>query len=675
MDAPSHPELTVALALAAGIVAQSVSRLLHLPGIVLLLACGALLGPEVLGWIQPQALGDGLFGIVDFGVAIILFEGGLNLEWSRLKRQEAAIRRLITWGSLVTLVGAAALTILLLGWQWDLAILFGALVIVTGPTVIQPLLRTMRLRPRVKTILEAEGVLIDPVGALLAGFLLHVITAPQITTLASQTTGAAVSVGFGLVAGLAAGFLLAGALRYRLLVAHTYENIFTLASIVLLFEGCNALAAPRGLVAVTVAGVVMGNLETRVGRDLREFKDQLTVLLVGMLCVLLAADVALDDVRALGAGGLAVVAGLILIVRPLGVWVSTRGLKLTTSERLFIGAIAPRGIVAAAIASITAATLEAQGLAGGAPLQALVFSTIAGTVVLSGIVAYPLAWWLGLQLPGRNRVVIFGARGLALPLADALRDGGVTVLFMESDPRRSHVAEQAGHTVGFGDPLDERTLQRARMDLVGTVIGLTFNEHVDSLFVREAREAYGVSRGYVAVESFDDPHTQPLMQRSGLHVLFDGPHDQAQWDVRWRHGDVDIESFEYRLRIEPREVVTTTEPPVEALEATAQELYVMLTSLRGKHLEPFRAGANPRQGDVALVALYQPTRGAAIEQLAQAGWYPRERDPEGVPSDHQRNRERYNPVRSHTSPQHPVAAHGQGPGTETTSGASRGTTT
>ncbi len=633
MDASSHPELTVALALAAGIVAQSVSRLLRLPGIVLLLACGAVLGPEVLGWIQPQALGDGLFGIVDFGVAIILFEGGLNLEWSRLKRQEAAIRRLITWGSLVTLVGAAVLTIVLLGWQWDLAILFGALVIVTGPTVIQPLLRTMRLRPRVKTILEAEGVLIDPVGALLAGFLLHVITAPQITTLASQTTGAAISVGFGLAAGLAAGFLLAGALRYRLLVAHTYENVFTLASVVLLFEGCNALAEPSGLVAVTVAGVVMGNLETRVGRDLREFKDQLTVLLVGMLFVLLAADVALDDVRALGAGGLGVVAGLILIVRPLGVWVSTRGLKLTTSERLFMGAVAPRGIVAAAIASITAATLEAQGLAGSAPLQALVFSTIAGTVVLSGILAYPLAWGLGLQLPERNRVVIFGARGLALPLADALRDGGVTVLFIESDPKRSHVAEQAGHTVIFGDPLDERTLQRARMDLVGTVIGLTFNEHVDSLFVREAREAYGVSRGYVAVESFD-PHTQPLIQRSGLHVLFDGPHDQAQWDVRWRHGDVDIESFEYRLRVEPGEVVTTTEPPVEDPEATTQELYVVLTSLRGKHLEPFRAGANPRQGDVAFVALHQPSRTAAIEQLAQAGWYPRKRNAEDVPSDH-----------------------------------------
>ena len=675
MEPTPHPELTVALALAAGILAQSVSRLLRLPGIVLLLACGALLGPEVLGWIEPRSLGDGLFGIVDFGVAIILFEGGLNLEWSRLKRQEAAIRRLITRGALVTWVGAAGLASLALGWQLELAVLFGALVVVTGPTVIQPLLRDMRLRPRVKTILEAEGVLIDPVGALLAGFLLHLVIAPRLTSFASETLGVAVSIGFGIVAGLAAGLLLAGALRYRLLVARNYENIFTLASVVLLFEACNAVMEPSGLVAVTVAGVVIGNLDTRVGRALREFKDQLTVLLVGMLFVLLSADVALDDVRALGLGGLAVVAGLVLVVRPLGVGLSTKGLNLTWQERLFIAGVAPRGIVAAAIASITAATLEAQDVSGGTALRALVFSTIAGTVVLSGIVAYPLAWWLGLQLPGRNRVVIFGARGLALPLADALRDGGVTVLFMESDPRRSHVAEQAGHTVVFGDPLDERTLQRARMDLVGTVIGLTFNEHVDSLFVREAREAYGVSRGYVAVESFDDPHTQPLMQRSGLHVLFDGPHDQAQWDVRWRHGDVDIESFEYRLRIEPREVVTTTEPPVEALEATAQELYVMLTSLRGKHLEPFRAGANPRQGDVALVALYQPTRGAAIEQLAQAGWYPRERDPEGVPSDHQRNRERYNPVRSHTSPQHPVAAHGQGPGTETTSGASRGTTT
>jgi len=621
----SHPELTVALALAFGIMAQSVSRLLRLPGIVLLLVCGALLGPAGVGWIQPKALGDGLFGIVDFGVAIILFEGGLNLEWSRLKRQEAAIRRLITWGTLVTLVGAALLAGLLLSWPWEFAILFGALVVVTGPTVIQPLLRDMRLRPRLKTILEAEGVLIDPIGALLAGFILQLVTRPGVRTLASQTVGVVGSVGFGLLAGLAAGFLLAGALRYRLLVTRGYENIFTLASVVLLFEACDAVMPLSGLVAVTVAGVVLGNLETRVGRDLREFKDQLTVLLVGMLFILLAADVALDDVRALGRNGLFVVAGLILVVRPLGVWIATRRTKLTTREQVFIGAIAPRGIVAAAIASITAATLADTGLDGGAELRALVFSTIAGTVVLSGLLAYPLAWLLDLRLPQRDRVAIFGARGLGLPLANALKSDGVPVLFIESDPKRSDVAQRAGHTVVFGDPLDDRTMQRARMELVGTVIGLTFSEHANSLFVREAREAYGVACGYVAMESFEDPHALRLVQRSGLDVLFDRPHDQARWDVRWRHDKVEVESFEYRLDVTAGAVTpeagNATPSPPEAHQ-DAEDPYVILAVRRGKRTAPFCLGYDPRQGDIATVAIHRPAHQHAVDSLTGLGWRP-----------------------------------------------------
>ena len=626
MDPLSHPELTVALALAAGIMAQSVSRLLRLPGIVLLLACGALLGPEGVGWIQPRALGQGLFGIVDFGVAIILFEGGLNLEWSRLKRQEAVIRRLITWGTLTTLVGATTLAGLALGWRWDLAILFGALVVVTGPTVVQPLLRDLRLRPRLKTILEAEGVLIDPIGALLAGFILQLVIRPGVRTLAAQTGGIAVSIGFGLLAGLAAGFLLAGALRYRL-IARGYENVLTLASVVLLFEGCDALMAPSGLVAVTIAGIVIGNLDTRVGRDLREFKDQLTVLLVGMLFILLAADVAIDEVRALGWHGLAVVGGLVLLVRPLGVWLATRGLKLTTRERVFIGAIAPRGIVAAAIASITAATLDTQSLEGGAALRALVFSTIAGTVVLSGVLAYPLAWLFDLRLPQRDRVAIFGARGLGLLLADALRDGDVPVLFIESDPKRSQVAEQAGHTVVFGDPLDDRTMQRARMELVGTVIGLTFSEHANSLFVREAREAYGVAHGYVAMESFEDQHAPRLVRRSGLDVLFDGPHDQACWDVRWRHDEVDVEGFEYRLDVAPGAVTPDTgnaKTGTPEADQGPEDPYAILTVRRGKRPAPFRLGHDPRQGDIATVAIHRPARQAAVARLARLGWRPRD---------------------------------------------------
>jgi NhaP-type Na+/H+ or K+/H+ antiporter len=626
MEPNAHPELTVALALAAGILAQSVSRLIRFPGIVLLLSAGALLGPEGLGWLQPRALGDGLFGIVEFGVAIILFEGGLNLQWSRLKRQEAPIRRLITTGALVTLVGAAVLATLVLGWSLHLALLFGALVVVTGPTVIQPLLRDMRLRPRVKTVLEAEGVLIDPIGALAAGFILQFVVAPRVMTLASETLSVIVSIGFGLVVGLAAGFLLAVALRYRRPIAAGHENVFTLASVVLLFEACNTLIEPSGLVAVTVAGVVIGNMETRVGHELREFKDQLTVLLVGMLFILLAADVALADIRALGRGGAIVVAGLILVVRPLCVWFATRDSRLTTKERIFVGAIAPRGIVAAAIASVTAAALDSQGVDGGTPLRALVFSTIAGTVMLSGLLAYPLAWILDLRLPRRDRIAILGAHGLGVPLGDALRDGGLTVSFIEPDPRRSHTAEQSGHTVVFGDPLDERTLQRARMELVDSVVGLTFNEHANSLFVREAREHYGVKRAFVAMHSTDEQASQ-LVRRAGVSMLFDGPHDQARWDVRWRHGELVVGHFEYRP--DAAEEAPPDSIPLAGADPRSepQEPFAFLTVQRGRRIGPYHAEHEPQPGDRSVVALHTPVRDEARRMLAATGWQPVEERP------------------------------------------------
>ena len=266
--------------------------------------------PEGVGWVDPRSLGDGLFRIVDFGIAIILFEGGLNLEWSRLKRQEASIRRLITLGAAITLGGAVALAHVALGWSWDLSLLFGSLVVVTGPTVVGPLLRDMRLRPRLRTILEAEGVLIDPIGALLAVSVLQVVTRPALDAVTHEAGLVAASLSFGLVAGFLAGTLLVLAMRYRVLVASGYEHIFTLSAGILLFETCGAVVEESGLMAVTVAGIVVGNFETGVGEELREFKDRLTVMLVGVLFVLLTASVALDDVRALGRPGLLVVGGL-----------------------------------------------------------------------------------------------------------------------------------------------------------------------------------------------------------------------------------------------------------------------------------------------------------------------------------------------------------------------------
>lgn len=612
----AHPGLILALALAAGVIAQSVARHLRVPGIVLLLLLGALLGPDGLSWVEPRALGGGLFTIVDVAVAVILFEGGLNLQISRLRREQVSIRRLVTVGALITFAGATLSVRLLLDWAWVQSALFGSLVVVTGPTVVTPLLRELRLSPRVATVLEAEGVLIDPVGAILAVLVLEIAVAPAAETVASGAAGLALRVGFGAGAGALGGLLLAGVLRVRRVVPEGFEKILTLASVLLLYQGCDTVVSTSGILAVVVAGIVVGNMPTHVDRDLREFKDQLTLLLVGLLFILLAADVRIAEVRSLGWEGLFVVAALVLAVRPLTVWSSTVGTGLSRRERHFIIWVAPRGIVAAAIASLTAAVMEESGIAGGAELRALVFLTIAGTVLLAGFTAGPVARLLGLRLPGRETVAILGAEGLGLALATELNEASVPVLFLDSDPQQCRAAQEAGFPVIFGNVLEERTLQRARFELVGTAIGLTSNESLNSLFVGQAKERFGVSEGLVALASMESDVSPDFVRRQEAEVLFEGPHDVDRWDVWWRHGEFAVEHLVFGA-----EAAAPDAPGAETRESGApNELFVILAIRRGKRAFPMSLGLETREGDVASVALRTAEREEALRLLAEIGW-------------------------------------------------------
>jgi NhaP-type Na+/H+ or K+/H+ antiporter len=599
---------TLALALAAGIVAQSTARHLRVPGIVLLLLAGAGLGPDGLGWVQPRDLGDGLFMAVDLAVAVILFEGGLNLEIKRLRLEQDAIRRLVTLGAAITMIGGAAAVGVFFGWPWRRALLFGSLVVVTGPTVVGPLVRELRLRPRVASLLEAEGVLIDPIGAILAVLMLEIAIASG--SLQSQGTYLLLRLGFGALAGVVSGFAIAGLLRVRRLLPEGHENIFVLAAVLLLFESCEEVVSHSGLLAVTLAGVVVGNLRTPVDRDLREFKDQLTVLLIGLLFVLLAADVRLDDVLALGWPGLAVVAALVVVVRPATVWLSTIGTDLTTNERRFVAWVAPRGIVAAAVASVTAAALEGAGIPGGTQMRALVFLTIAGTVVLAGVTALPVSALLGLRLPGRETVAILGAHGLSLALAEALRAGGRPVVLLDSNPLSCRRAEEAGFQVVFGDALQERTMLRARPEAVGMVIGLTPNQVLNSVFVSRALDRFGVPQGYVAAERPEAGLAPELVDNDKAMLLFEGPHDVERWDVRWRQGSVEVES---RVYTPPAAGQEPGEGPRRA------ERFVLLAVQRGSRVWPMHAKLKLREGDVVSVAVYVEERRAADEALRALG--------------------------------------------------------
>ena len=374
--------LTVALALAAGMVAQSVALHLRIPGIVILLGAGILLGPDVAGVILPESLGTALPMLVGFAVAVILFEGGMNLNVKRLREQAGVIQLLLTVGALTTAAGGTIAARLLMEWPWRIAILFGTLVIVTGPTVITPLLRRIKVQRKLETILEAEGVLIDPIGAVIAVVALETVVGLTGAGVTPGIVGVIGRLGVGLAAGAAGGLVIAFLLRFRKVVPEGLENVFTLSAVLALYQICNFMIAESGIMAVTTAGLVVGNMRTRVHRDLAEFKEQLTVMLIGMLFVLLAADVRLESLRALGEPGLLTVAALMFVVRPVNVALSTWKSGLTLREKAFLAWLAPRGIVAAAVASLFAETLAAEGIAGGDEIRALVFLVIAATVLV-----------------------------------------------------------------------------------------------------------------------------------------------------------------------------------------------------------------------------------------------------------------------------------------------------
>ena len=613
----AHPTFTVALALAAGVLAQSAARHLRLPGIVLLLAAGIGLGPDGLGWVQPRDLGDGLYAIVDLAVAVILFEGGLNLQLSRLRREQLVIRRLVTWGALVTLVVGGLAARFGLGWSWEASILFGSLVVVTGPTVVGPLITELRLRPRVATVLEAEGVLIDPIGAILAVLVLELVLAPGAIT--AGGIGLVLRLGFGAIAGAIGGLLISRMLGVRRLVPEGHENILTLAAVLLLFQGCEMLVSHSGILAVTIAGAVVGNLGEGVDRDLREFKDQLSVMLIGLLFVMLAADVRFEQVRLLGAGGLAVVAALILVVRPLGVFLSARGSELSWRERAFVAWVAPRGIVAAAVASIVAGSLERQGVPGGLELRALVFLTIACTVVLAGLTAGPVGSWLGVRLPGREGVAILSANALGLALAEALRAGGRPVTFLDSNPQKSRAVEEAGFAVVFGNAIEERIMQRARFELVETVIAMTGNRSLNGLFAQRAKDIFGVPKALVAATPSGGGLVSELMEREKADVVFDGYHDVQRWDVRSRRGDVEIVRRRFRERPASEE---TDNARIEGSQpGPLGERFVILALERDRSVFPMSMSQTPLRGDEAIVAIHTPEREEAFRALEGLGWW------------------------------------------------------
>ena len=541
-----NPALTIGLSMVLGMLAQVGSKHLHLPGIVLLLLSGILFGPDGLNWIDPASIGSGLHILVGFAVAIILFEGGMNLRISRIMRERRAIRGLIIKGALVTFVGGTFITIVVLGWDFRTSILFGTLIIVTGPTVITPLLKRIRVHHGVSTILEAEGILLDAIGAIIAVVALEIAISPSGLSFVTGLFHIISRLGVGAVLGISGGYLLTVMFRFRDLVPDGLENVFILSWVIALFQISNTISPESGIAAVTIAGMTIGNSKTYIQQDLLEFKEQLTVLMIGMLFILLSADVRIEQIIALGIPGLITVAMLIFLIRPLSVFIGTDKSGLALNQKLLLSWIAPRGIVAAAVASLFVYELEIHGY-DGTPLRALVFLLIIVTVLLAGLTGGFVAGRLNLRRKSQSGWIILGAHEIARLLSGILKKAGNDIICIDEDPNACLKAENEGLKVFFGNALDDRTLQRAEPDTRKGIIALSGNEEVNYIFSQRAKHLSKEMSILIGIKDSHEGITPKMIVEAGGKIPFGHSADMDFWSSLVKQSLTYQKSYVYRF--------------------------------------------------------------------------------------------------------------------------------
>jgi NhaP-type Na+/H+ or K+/H+ antiporter len=507
MDAALTITLQMVIAVIAGISAQVLADYLKVPSIVFLLLFGILLGSDGLDMLHPHLLGTGLEVIVALSVALILFEGGLNLELRDLGKVSGSLRNLVTFGSLITLLGGGMAAHWLSEFPWTIAFLYAALVVVTGPTVISPLLKQVKVDRQVAALLEGEGVLIDPVGAILAVVVLNIILNGAADPL-DVIGGLFLRLGIGGGIGAAGGWLLGFTLQRAKLLSDDLKNLVVLASIWGLYSLAQMIRSEAGLMATVVAGIVLGTFSLPEVRALRRFKGQLTILAVSVLFILLSADLSIASIVALGWGALFTVMTLMFVVRPINIWLCTWNSNLNWRQKLFMCWVAPRGIVSASVASLFAILLTERGINGGDSIKALVFLTILSTVFLQGLSARWVARLLGITSTQATGAVIVGCSPLSLLIARVFRDRGESVVLIDTDQEACEEALQQNFKVLTSSALDVKALEEAGLASAGTFLAMTNNGEVNLVLAQRATEEFQPPRVLAVFPSEAQASTQ-----------------------------------------------------------------------------------------------------------------------------------------------------------------------
>ena len=495
-----------------GILAQWIAWRIRVPAILPLILIGLFVGPistyftpDGSKWIDP-IYGDGghtglfprdvLFSIVSLSIGIILFEGGLTLKLKELKGVRDVILNLISIGSTVTFIGGGIAAHYIMGANWEISFLFSGLIIVTGPTVIAPILRNVPLNRNVGTILKWEGILIDPIGALVAVLVYQFILSGEG---GGYTIHAVQAFGKIVIIGISIGFTSAYTLNYLIqkkLIPHYLLNVFTLALVLGVFVASDQMAHESGLLAVVVMGIVLGNLDVPEMKSILDFKESLSVLLISMLFILLSANIEMQHLEILlNWRCLVLFLVVVFLLRPLGVYLSTTKSDLTFKEKAFISWVGPRGIVAAGMASLFGLKLTGD-IEGAEYVTPLVFMIVAGTVLLNATTARIVAKWLGVILEVSEGVLIIGINRASRHIAKYLKEHNRHVVLIDNNGNSVATAKAEGLEAFQENIYNDELGDNMELLDIGYLLAMTSSPEVNKFAVNKFKEEFGENGTY-----------------------------------------------------------------------------------------------------------------------------------------------------------------------------------
>ena len=528
-----HAAYSIAMVLALGIGAQWLAWRLRLPAIVLLSVAGLVAGPW-LGILYPTAdFGRFLQPVISLCVAVILFEGGLNLQFHELRLAASGVRRLVYLGAPLTWVLGSLAAHYIGDLSWPTSLVFGAIIVVTGPTVIIPMLRHAMLNRRTASYLKWEGIINDPIGALLAVLVFqYFVFSGEVAALDEVLAGLGRAVLIAGILGVLPGWGIGVAFR-RGWVPEYLKAPITLALVIAIYVLSNRMQHEAGLLAVTVLGIVMGNLNLPSIQDMRRFKEYITILLVSSVFILLTADLQPELLARMSWPTFALIFAVMFLVRPLMVWLATIRADMIWQDRLLVGWIAPRGIVAAAVAGVFAPRMQAAGYQDADMLVPIIFTLIFATVLAHSFSLGYLGRWLGLASKKGNRVVIVGASPFSTELAQLLQEEKVGVLLVDTSWHRLRDARLHGVPVYYGEILSDNAEESLELNDVGTLLAATSNDAYNALICTSFGAEMGRSKVFqLPMYSGDDDDPRSLARANRGQVAFG---ENAVYEDLWSH--------------------------------------------------------------------------------------------------------------------------------------------